>query len=266
MKHVFQLVLLIYLFTSCKKEPLPEPVYVPETTEEKNGLQWRDLNCYFFVRNSLYDTTTHQFNGFTFRAQFSDPPLDLRQNIDHYFTYFKIDKSDNLPNVALPYVYYSGTKANERQGNNYRLYENGNNQEFTAPETINWKTGKNKTFEEMDITLARGFPRIKNKWSAPTVTINPLKDYVFDPNEHFENYDSIAIVMLVVDQRTPIRFFSNNQKVVISKEQIRKIYYDNRGYVTFVPINYCSRIVNGLKCGYANSISVDQTILLDTLR
>ena len=251
----------VVIFTSCNKLKVPEPEPEPqkESTPLMPGLpaNVREINAYVFAGAEIYQMSgSPESVSLDCYAVFSDPARNLVSGFNHYSNQSVFNSQGTIQgNVSVGNVTFNGMMLSVSAFSpsvSYRL----NNASFPYFDySARWKWQGNKTFQETDLLLERGFPRITSA-ATPSV-ISRSKDFQIDVPATFSNYDSIVVFIgpgssfnYAVQKNVA---FPAQNLTFTSSELNTALYNYSSCNIIFYAFNYSHRSVDGV--GYLYELS-----------
>jgi len=179
---IFFIILLCAVSFACKKISLPEqPALINTNISNGLPLDARRINGYMFVSAGPESGKY---------AIFSDPSSDLMKGLDH------VENTDaanaaSFANVDVGTVKENSIELTKIQGQITVRY--GTTQ-FTAIDSVVWRTEGNKDFYPLSAAVTRGFPKIDSTYAPGIDTIHRNHGVTISIGPGVaSNYDSLIV-------------------------------------------------------------------------
>jgi hypothetical protein len=241
---------LAVVFIACKKTKTSTPATpAPLNTDLSNGFTSKpeSINGYFYASYSTYNSNYFALDGY---CVFRDPASDLMKNYDHV-TGSQNFSADNLGNIQVNQVTFNGQLFSENNNGNSSInYYYDNSSGLTSFNySAAWHTGGNGTYKALDVTIAKGFPKINTTNASGNLITYTLTtgNFNLDFSTMISNYDSLIIVLgSIGSQSTIVKRLSASAatSVAFTQAEISSVssYYSIP--LTFMAFNYSNQTVN----------------------
>ena len=250
---------------SCNKLKVPEPGPEPpkKNTPLTSGLpgNFRETNAYVFAGVDIYQYSgaPESFAANCYAA-FSDPARNLISGFNHYI-YQNVSNPGQVPvqgNIFVGNVTLNSMMLEASSFSPTVVYRLNNSNTINFDYSARWKWPGNNTFQETDLLVERGFPRITT--AATPTTLSRSKDFQIDVPSTFSNYDSIVVFIgggssLYYTVKKSVAFPAQNLTFTSSELSTSLSNYSSC-YIHFYAFNYSHRSVEGIEYVYELSSHV----------
>lgn len=253
LKNPLGLVLIFSLtfFISCNKNKTtttpadPEPI----TTDMANGLpdNPKKINGYAFAQ-TLVNLNSGNTNGFVYLfAMFGDPTRNLIANYDHFSNNQRsVNSTNDRGNVSVGDLSFNGLMLNNFGSVVYQQTSNF----ASSLNYANWHSDGNLSFKPLNLSVARGFPAIKQPSASATssYSIGISKDLTITFSDFISNYDSVCVTMNDYSSgsngykiRKTVSSVSNS--ITFSQTELSVLNTTPYGNINFVAYNYSNKTI-----------------------